>query len=246
MLKLLLRKTSFVDYPEKCSAVFFLPGCNLRCPWCHNRELITGRAENLSNLEECLAHLEKRRNVLQGVVISGGEPCLWDELPEIIYKIKKVAIQDDSLPLPVKLDTNGTFPAMLKKLFESKETRPDYIALDLKVSPRRYTELIAIDTHASEDPGVLLSRSAELIKASGIAHEYRTLALPPAYITEKDIEELAPLADNSPWHFSPFRGGNCLDSEWDGKEESPEAAKSQAQALAKKAVELGKRGIAHT
>jgi pyruvate formate lyase activating enzyme len=246
--KILLRKTSFVDYPGKISAAVFFTGCNLSCPWCHNRELITGEAENLIGLEGSLSHIKKRRKLLKGVVISGGEPCLHDELPDFIREIGKISSQDEGEPLPVKLDTNGTIPAMLEKLFSREDTRPDYIALDLKIAPRRYAELLLksgsfAPTVSMPDPGALLSQSAELIKRAGIAHEYRTLALPEGFITEKDIEELAPLADDSPWYFSRFRGGNCLDSEWDKREESAKDAKARALNLARKAVELGKRGI---
>ena len=240
--RILLRKTSLVDYPGRVSSVFFFSGCNLRCPWCHNRELVSGGAGGLVSVDEGLAHIKKRRSVLGGVVLSGGEPCLQEDLPLYISEIKK-------LTLPVKLDTNGTFPAMLEKLFSREETRPDYIALDLKISPARYRELC----NNSEQMHDKLIQSAELIRESGIAHEYRTLALPSvlrpsvlrpgAYITESDIEALAPLADNAPWYFRAFRGGNCLDSAWDSLEENENDAQTKVEALARKARDLGKKGV---
>ncbi len=213
------------------------------------QECSSSLEENLVSLEEGLAHIRKRRKLIKGVVISGGEPCIHAELPDFIREIKKISRLDDAAPkaapltapLAVKLDTNGTIPSMLEKLFNSEDTSPDYIALDLKIAPRRYAELGAKDT--IPNPGAPLSQSAELIRESGIAHEYRTLALPGGFITEKDIEALAALTDDSPWYFSRFRGGNCLESEWDRLEESPREAKERALALAKKAVELGKRGI---
>jgi len=209
--------------------VFFFSGCNLRCPWCHNRELVTGEAQDLTGIEDGLAHLRKRREVLGGVVLSGGEPCLCGEIPDIIAEIKKI-------PLPVKLDTNGMFPAMLEKLFSREETSPDYIALDLKIAPARYAELAL-----KEDSGNNLIQSAALIRKSGIDHEYRTLALPGGYINEEDIEALAPLADNAPWYFRPFVGGNCLATAWDAMEEPAEEARTRLEALAEKARELGKK-----
>jgi pyruvate formate lyase activating enzyme len=252
-VKILLRKTSLVDFPGCVSSVFFFPGCVLRCPWCHNRELITGGAGDLVAVEKCLDHLKKRLPVLGGVVLSGGEPCLCGELPEIIYNIKKIKETKESKKpgagkfperLPVKLDTNGMFPVMLEELLSHEETRPDYIALDLKLAPARYTELLpCLPKNKKESPADLLCRSADLIRGSGITHEYRTLALPGGFITEKDIEALAPLADNAPWYFRPFRGGNCLDPSWDGMEESAEAAAARARLLACKARELGKKGI---
>jgi pyruvate formate lyase activating enzyme len=231
--KIQLRKTSFVDYPGRISSVFFFYGCNLRCPWCHNRQLIDGAREDHVGIEEGLAHLHKRKQVLGGVVLSGGEPCLCPDLPDIIREIKKTS-------LPVKLDTNGMFPSLLEKIFLLEESRPDYIALDLKIAPERYRNLYT-PSKGTPDSASLLCQSARLIREAGISHEYRTLALPEGFVSEKDIEALAPLADNSPWYFRPFSGGNCLDNAWDALE-SPAA--SEIEALAKKARELGKAGIA--
>jgi pyruvate formate lyase activating enzyme len=231
--KIQLRKTSFVDYPGRISSVFFFYGCNLRCPWCHNRQLIDGAREDHVGIEEGLAHLHKRKQVLGGVVLSGGEPCLYPDLPDIIREIKKTS-------LPVKLDTNGMFPSLLEKIFLLEESRPDYIALDLKIAPERYRNLYT-PSKGAPDSASLLCQSARLIREAGISHEYRTLALPEGFVSEKDIEALAPLADNSPWYFRPFSGGNCLDNAWDALE-SPAA--SEIEALAKKARELGKAGIA--
>ena len=250
-MKIVLRKTSLADYPGKVSAVLFFPGCSLRCPWCHNRDLVLGKEkEQLVTVDESLAYLKKRRDVLGGAVLSGGEPCLWNELPYLIPEIKK-------LKLPVKLDTNGLHPVMLEKIFSREETRPDYTALDLKIAPSRYGELLPLDNTAAaaacpdgenkspapQDPGENLIQSASLLRRAGIAHEYRSLALPCGFITEKDIEALAPLADSAPWYFRPFRGGNCLDPSWDGLEESTEKALVRAEALAAKARELGKNGL---
>ena len=237
---MLLKKTSFIDFPGRISSVFFFSGCNLRCPWCHNRELVTGEAKGLVSLGDALAHLRKRRAVLGGVVLSGGEPCLCGELPLIISEIKKI-------PLPVKLDTNGMFPAMLEELFSREKTRPDYMALDLKIAPARYAELFNTShggTEAREnEPCDKLIQSATLICSSRISHEYRTLALPGGYISAEDIEALAPLADNAPWYFRPFAGGNCLDPSWDSLEEPAAEAHAKLEALAEKARELGKAGM---
>jgi pyruvate formate lyase activating enzyme len=206
----------------------------LRCPWCHNRELVTGEEEGLINIDEALGLIAKRKQVLGGVVLSGGEPLLCQELPEVIKKIK-------ALGLAVKLDTNGTNPLMLEKICCEAETKPDYIALDLKLAPSRYAELgePAFAGGISER----LLQSAELIIKSQIQHEYRTLALPGNYISPKDIEELAPLTDGSPWYFRSFRPGNCLDPAWDAL---PAPGMGETQALAHIAIELGKKVICPT
>jgi pyruvate formate lyase activating enzyme len=235
--KIVLRKTSFLDYPGGISTVFFFLGCNLRCPWCHNRELVLpggGDEEAPVSLEEALAHAFKRRSVLKGVVLSGGEPTLWAGLPDLIRRVKKTG-------LPVKLDTNGMVPEMLDVLFREEETRPDYIALDLKLAPSRYDELLPENQRPPPgEAGKRLERSARLIAASGIAHEFRTLVFPRERFTALDIEALSPLADGAPWYIRPFMPGNCLDPVWNGFE-AP--GKEEALALAEKARSLGKNGL---
>jgi pyruvate formate lyase activating enzyme len=235
-MRLSFRKTSLVDYPGKVASVLFFPGCNLRCPWCHNRDLVIpapispGKGD-LVSLEAALAHIEKRRSLLGAVVLSGGEPTLYRELPALIRRIKE-------LSLAVKLDTNGTTPPVLEALFRQEETRPDYIALDLKLAPSRYPSLLP-DNRAVADPGEALKQSAALLRASGIPHEFRTLVFPGRHIGEADIEALSPLADGAPWYFRPFVPGNCLDPAWDALEPTgPEAG----EALARSARELGKNG----
>ena len=180
--------------------------------------------------------MHKRRSVLGGAVLSGGEPCLYKELGGLIREIKK-------LPLPVKLDTNGMCPDMLEELLGSGETSPDYIALDLKIAPERYAELLPPVENGKKSLPALLNRSAKLVRHSGIAHEYRSLVLPGGFITEEDIKALSPLADDGPWHFRPFRGGNCLDPAWNSLEESAETAQEQAKTLCAKAMELGKNAV---
>jgi pyruvate formate lyase activating enzyme len=267
-----LRKTSLVDYPGRIAATLFIPGCNLRCPWCHNKELVEPgylvTAQSLSAAEvhspagclentlalvpfsQALEIIQKRKNVLGGVAITGGEPTLRPELPDIVAAIHR-------LGLDVKLDTNGTLPLSLEKLLREDETRPDYVAMDLKLAPDRYRELLPgcrlsahklaahepqkisdEDSHAS--PGQNLRRSAELLRQYGIPYEFRTLALPGSFITEKDIEELAALVDESPWYFAGFRGGNCLDPQWDYLEEP---SRHEVETLAQLARKFGKNAL---
>jgi pyruvate formate lyase activating enzyme len=217
-VSIIFRKTSLVDYPAFVSAVIFFYGCNLRCPWCHNRELVTdwkSPEKGFSNpsdtgagstdLEKALEHIEKRRKLLGGVVLSGGEPTLFSGLPEVIARIK-------ALGLRVKIDTNGMEPDILEKLFSDHRTRPDYVAMDLKLAPERYTELLpgpGMDGSAPI-PGARIRRSAELIRLSGIAHEFRSLSLPPPWFGESDLKALAPLAGSSPWRIRPFVPVNCF------------------------------------
>jgi pyruvate formate lyase activating enzyme len=239
--RIALRKTSLVDFPGKVASVFFFPSCCLRCPWCQNRELVLEPDKaGLTCVSEGLSHITERRRVLGGVVLSGGEPAAFGDLPDLIRELK-------ALGLPVKLDTNGMYPGMLERLFSAEETSPDYIALDLKLAPDRYRELLPSffrDTTAGPGAfagaGEKLRESAALLRSSGIAHEYRSLALPGNFFGLQDIEALAPLVDNGPWYFRPFRPGNCLDPSWDGYD-PPDAG--MVKALAAAACGIGKNGI---
>jgi pyruvate formate lyase activating enzyme len=141
--------------------------------------------------------------------------------------------------LPVKLDTNGMNPPALEKLFSCAGTRPDYVALDLKLPPERYAALLP--QGSGLDPGAALKQSALLVRKSGIDHEYRTLALPGDYFRAEELAGLAPLADSGPWYFRSFVPGNCLDPAWDS---FPAPGAGKAALFAGKARALGKQGIA--
>jgi pyruvate formate lyase activating enzyme len=209
------QKTTLIDYPGRVASVIFFPFCNMRCPWCHNGDLILGRnrkdGDGIIPLTEVISHIEKRRKLLGGVVLSGGEATLYPGLPELISYIKR-------LDLPVKLDTNGSAPGLLEKLLSCRETRPDYIAMDLKIAPERYAGLLP-KTEGGENPltnsiAGLIERSAAIVRASGVEHEFRSLRLPPEYFTEADMDALRPLACNSAWNFRDMVRGNCLDPSW--------------------------------
>ena len=219
--RIALRKTSLIEYPGLLCSVIFFPGCNLHCPWCHNRELVLGNSVHLISLEKALAHIEKRRNVLGGVTLSGGEPTLLPDLGTLIRHIKL-------LGLNVKLDTNGLLPESLKNLLNTEETKPDYIAMDLKTSPDRYIELLQGKTNVKKaivninNPADAIKQSIALIRTSGIAHEFRSLALPPPpdnkqkpFFGEDEKIALAALVGDSPWNMRPFVPGNCVDPAWD-------------------------------
>jgi pyruvate formate lyase activating enzyme len=227
-----LRKTSLVDYPGRVSAVIFLPGCNLRCPWCQNRGLVL-RAEpegqGFVPLEEALALIQKRRKLLGGVVVSGGEPTIYPALGDLIAGLH-------GLGLPVKLDTNGMNPRVLEKICGDRASRPDYIALDLKLAPDRYGDLLPREHPLPFDPALALTQSAALVRSSGIPHEYRSLALPEGYFDGGDIRALSPLAGGGPWHFRPFSPGNCLDPAWDSL---PRTGEKETAALAETAKHGG-------
>ena len=117
-----LQKMTLLDYPGRVACTVFLPGCNFRCPFCHNAPLVLGPGERLDE-QALFAFLEKRRGLLDGVAVTGGEPLLQPELETFLRRIK-------ALGYPIKLDTNGSFPDRLRGLLE--EGLVDYVAMDIK------------------------------------------------------------------------------------------------------------------
>ena len=154
--------TTMVDYPGKLACTVFVRGCNLRCPYCQNGSLVLPEYyEELLDEEDVHKRIEKRRRILQGVCVSGGEPTLQKDLPAFIERIR-------SLDLPVKLDTNGSRPEVLKELFRSKLV--DFVAMDIKASPEEYGKVCGIKDLNIE----AFKESVSLIMQSGIDYEFRT------------------------------------------------------------------------
>lgn len=163
-------KTSFIDYPGKISTLLFTGGCNLRCPYCHNPELIEGEPDDFLPWEDILEHLKKRRSLIEGVAITGGEPLIKPWIGELIGAIKE-------LGYPVKLDTNGTLPDRLKQVID----RIDYIAMDYKTLPSLYTDKLG----AQEGTESRIIESLNIIAERNIPHELRITTCPG--IVDRDI-----------------------------------------------------------
>ena len=203
-----LIKTTLVDFPGRVACSIFLHGCNLRCPYCYNRDLVlTPRPDaTLASANEIIAHLENRKKVLTGFVISGGEALLNPLTSYLIKKAKNAGYK-------VKLDTNGTLPDLLEKLIENPETRPDFIAMDIKTSPQKYASLLS--QNKNENYPELLNRSIKLISAyQPECREFRTV-LVPTIVSESDIKEIAQiLPSDASWQFARFRNENCLDPKY--------------------------------
>lgn len=155
-------KTTLLDYPKHLAATIFLGNCNYRCPFCHNSSLVLDNTPRpVIPTREVLDTLKKRQGILEGVCITGGEPTLSADLPELIRTIK-------DLNLKVKLDTNGSNPAMLHKLLE--EDLLDYIAMDIKNCREKYATTIGVKNFNIEP----LEESISYIQESGIDYEFRT------------------------------------------------------------------------
>ena len=131
-----LQKMTLLDFPGKIACTVFLGGCNFRCPFCHNSELFMGKPEKLMQYEEFFQFLSKRKGLLDGVCVSGGEPTLYKDLPDFLGKIKEMGFL-------VKLDTNGYRPEVLKALVERKLV--DYVAMDVKNSAAMYARTVGLE-----------------------------------------------------------------------------------------------------
>ena len=172
-----LQKMTLLDYPGRIACTVFLQGCNFRCPFCHNSDLLPPEGDSLISQEELLAFLKKRKGMLDGVCITGGEPTVQRDLPELLRSIK-------ALGYPVKLDTNGTNPAMLKALVS--EGLVDYVAMDIKNSPKKYPLTAGV-------PGLSLSKVEEsmaFLLEGTLDYEFRTTVVRELH-EERDFREMA-------------------------------------------------------
>ena len=159
-----LQKMTLLDYPGRVACTVFLGGCDMRCPFCHNAELIDGSAPPVMEDEELLSFLKKRKGLLDGVAITGGEPTLRPDLPELLGSIRE-------LGYPVKLDTNGLHPEMLRRLTEGDLVQ--YVAMDIKNAPDRYAETAGLET---VDLG-RIQESIDLLMGGAADYEFRTTAV---------------------------------------------------------------------
>ena len=204
-----LVKTTLLDYPGRVAASIFLPGCHLRCPYCQNPDFADpGRVnaelsfnENMEGFRRFLSH---RSRILGGLAISGGEALLHPMLPELISLAEEHK-------LPVKLDTAGLLPHILEPYLKLK--RLNYVAMDLKTLPERYSELGWKGT-GKKSADMLLNKTMVLLAESGIDYEIRTTVVPPL-IDEKILKQLEPLTVSAPrWIWQPYHQGNTLNPEW--------------------------------
>ncbi len=218
-----LQKNSLVDYPGKLSSVIFFSGCNFDCPYCHNPELARGCAAcppDLTAANIC-DFLQQRQGFLDGVVVSGGEPTLQKDLADLCKKIK-------GFGYPVKLDTNGSRPRVLKNLINEKLV--DYIAMDLKTDPVLYQSYIKPD--CGPDP---LLASIRILMESGIDYEFRTTCVKPL-VTLETVENISQLIQGARLYaLQRFRNreGEVLHPEFFG---GPENEYSDAELMELKAA----------
>ncbi len=197
-----LQKTSLIDYPEHIVSIVFTQGCNFKCPYCHNPSLIPLENKDRSYLsvDKLSIFLQKRRNLIDGVSITGGEPTLHPDLTGLIKTIK-------SMDLKVKLDTNGTNPGLIKELIEDRLL--DYIAMDVKGPLEKYSIITG-----SENFSRNIVESIELIRRSNIDYEFRT-TLVPGLIEVADMTKIGKLIKGAKLYFiQNFRSTNTYDPDF--------------------------------
>lgn len=188
-----IQKTSLIDFPDRIATVLFTPGCNLRCPFCHNWRIVLDPKPPFLSEETVIRILEKRKKYVDAVVITGGEPTIHKEIPKFLKKLKEKGFA-------VKLDTNGFFPQVLEECLPFV----DYIALDVKTSLEKYGRLGAKDT-------VDFLRTVEMLKNGKVDYEFRATVV-PGFVDEEDITKMGEIVKGGKcFAFQQFIPGDTLD-----------------------------------
>lgn len=195
-----LQELTLTDFPDKVACIVFLVNCNFKCKFCYNKELTSNAffkksKRKLISQEDFFYFLDSKKKMLDGVVITGGEPTLSPGLIEFIKEIKQKGFL-------VKLDTNGSNPEILKKLFEQKLI--DYVAMDLKSSEKKYKLITQSNISFTK-----ILDSINIISTSKIPHEFRTTLYPK--ITLEDLKEMSALIKGEKWFLQQFVGKKVLD-----------------------------------
>ncbi len=223
-----LIKTTLLDFPGKVACTVFTYGCNFRCSFCHNARLVTEENPDIITEEEFFSFLSKRKGILDGVCISGGEPTLQKDLPSFIRRIKEMGFA-------VKLDTNGYEPDILRSLID--ENLLDYVAMDIKSSPEGYSEICGTDIDMER-----IEKSVSILKEGKIDYEFRTTCVREFHKIE-DFEGISRWLEGDSKYFlqhfedSGYLIGSGLSAF--SKQETQEIA----QIVGKRVPNIGLRGV---
>jgi len=211
-----LQKTSLVDYPHKVASVLYTPGCNLRCPFCHNWRIAVDPKPPFLQEAVALDILDARKKYVDAVVVSGGEPTMHKELPKFLSKLKERSFQ-------VKLDTNGFYPEILEECLPYV----DYVALDIKTSLQKYVLLGAENTDGFQC-------AVKLLKTGRVAYEFRTTVV-PEFVTEEDVLCIGEIAKGAKiLAFQQFVPQDTLDKRFGNMQPyAPETIKEFAETMKK-------------
>lgn len=216
-----LQKLTTLDYPGKIACTVFTPGCNFRCPFCHNAALVTETPAEIPP-EEVFAYLQKRRGILDGVAVTGGEPLLQPGLGDFLRRVKDMGYA-------VKLDTNGSHPAALRALLE--QGLVDYVAMDIKNSPAGYAATCGAERVDMD----AINESAALIMSSGTDYEFRTTAVAQLH-SDADFEAMGQMIKGAKrWFIQNFVDSGGLIAE--GLSAAPKADMERWRGIAAAFVE---------
>ena len=193
-----LQKLSLLDYPGLVACTLFTQGCNLRCPFCHNAGLVLPEAfgEQLDT-DEVLAFLEKRRRVLDGVCVTGGEPLMHNEIMPFFHRIREMGYR-------IKLDTNGFFPERLQALVN--EDLIDYVAMDIKNGPSHYAETIGIPAPKMD----AVEESKNFLLSGAVDYELRTTVVRGLHTRESLMEAARWIRGTKAWYLQQFRDSGAI------------------------------------
>ena len=178
-----LQKMTLLDFPGKVACTVFLGGCEFRCPFCHNADLLDMRAPGIMDDDELLEFLKKRKGLLDGVAFTGGEPLLRKDLPELLARVRDIGYQ-------IKVDTNGDHPDLLKEIVQAGLA--DYIAMDVKNSPARYAETIGWETFDTAP----VDESIQFLLSGQVRYEFRTTVV-KQFHDEASFEAIAQWIDGA-------------------------------------------------
>jgi len=194
-------ETSLLDWEGKISCVLFLSGCNFRCPWCQNKDLALGKAENKIPVQEILQRFKDKKNWIDGFVLTGGEPTINRDLEKIISEIRNNSF-------PVKLDTNGSNPNVIKELIDNKLV--DSIAMDIKTSleKEKYNTACGVDVNLSD-----INRTIEILLNSNIEILFRTTAV-PGIVDGEDIKKIFERLKGKKYIVQKFVPHNTIDKNY--------------------------------
>lgn len=229
-----IQRTSLIDWPGKICSTVFIAGCDFRCGFCHNPELVI--PEEIEKIEalsetELLTMLVERKKYIDGVCITGGEPLMSPEVVKLVRKIKDKG-------LAVKIDTNGSFPTVLKTLIDEKLV--DYVAMDIKAPKDKYAEAAGVNVNTK-----LIEESINILKVSGIDYEFRTTVV-KGLLDRKDIISIGDwLRDSKAFYLQQFVGTEkTLDGDYLGREpHSVEELNEMLNAIKHNFKKTGVRGI---
>ena len=198
-----MQKLTLLDFPGVVACTLFTAGCNFRCPWCHNAGLVLPdeMSDRVLESEEVLSFLEKRKGVLDGVCVTGGEPLLQAELPDFLRRVKGLGYR-------VKLDTNGSFPERLEALV--RENLVDRVAMDIKNGPSRYAE-----TAGRKDLDLsAVTASKDFLLSDPVDYEFRTTVVRGLHTEESLLEAADWIAGAKQWFLQQFKdSGNLIHGE---------------------------------